>query len=95
MRAGTCRTCSTSSTCASASRSSLVSGTTVSVAQPESLADTRGMSEEQKAQQTDEQQVEDLEVAKEEAQEVKGGRKAGKDQQEYYKVTMSDVIISS
>ena len=52
------------------------------------------MSEEQKSQKADDQ-VEDLDVEKSEAEEVKGGRKAGKEQQEYYKVTMSDVIISS
>ena len=52
------------------------------------------MSEEQKSQQADDQ-VEDLDVEKSEAEEVKGGRKAGGKQQEYYKVTMSDIIISS
>ena len=29
------------------------------------------------------------------ASKVRGGRKAGKDQQEYFKVTMSDLLISS
>ena len=52
------------------------------------------MSEEQKSQQREEQ-VEDLDVHGEEAEEVKGGRKAGKDQQEYYKVTLEDIQISS
>jgi len=53
------------------------------------------MSEEQKSQQQADDQIEDLDVAKEEAQDVKGGgRKAGKEQQEYLKVTMSDVLIS-
>ena len=52
------------------------------------------MSEEQKSQKADDQ-VEDLDVEKSEAEEVKGGRKAGKEQQEYYKVTMEDIIISS
>ena len=51
------------------------------------------MSEKQKSEQADDQ-IEDLDVKKSDAEEVKGGRKAGKDQQEYLKVTMSDVIIS-
>jgi len=52
------------------------------------------MSEQRKSEKADEQ-VEDLEVGTEEAQEVKGGRKAGKGQQEYLKVEMEDVIITS
>ena len=52
------------------------------------------MSKEQKSQQQAEDHIEDLEVEKSEAEEVKGGRKAGKEQQEYYKVTLSDVLIS-
>jgi hypothetical protein len=52
------------------------------------------MSKEQKSQQVDDQ-VEDLDVEKSEAEEVKGGRKAGKGQQEYYKVELEDIIISS
>jgi hypothetical protein len=52
------------------------------------------MSEERKSQQADDQ-VEDLEVGKEEAQDVKGGRKAGKEQQEYLKIELEDIIISS
>jgi hypothetical protein len=53
------------------------------------------MSEDQKSEQVDDQ-VEDLDVEKTEAEEVKGGitRKAGGDKQEYMKVTMSDIIIS-
>ena len=54
------------------------------------------MSEEQKAPQQAEERVEDLEVTSKEADDVKGGgRKAGKEQQEYYKVTLEDVQISS
>ena len=52
------------------------------------------MSEEQKSQQDDER-VEDLDVGKDEAEQVKGGRKAGKDQQEYLVVKLEDVQISS
>ena len=52
------------------------------------------MTDKPQDQKADEQ-VEDLDVGKEEAQEVKGGRKAGKEQQEFYKVTLSDVLISS
>jgi hypothetical protein len=52
------------------------------------------MSEEQKSQQSEEQ-VEDLDVGKDEAQEVKGGRKAGKGQQEYLQVKLEDVQITS
>ena len=52
------------------------------------------MSEEQKSQQADEH-VEDLDVKQSEAEEVKGGRKAGGKQQEYYKVTLEDIIISN
>ena len=54
------------------------------------------MTEEQK--QAADEQVEDLDVSKEEAEDVKGGlttRKAGGKQEDYYKVTLSDVIISS
>jgi hypothetical protein len=52
------------------------------------------MSDQKKSQETDEQ-VEDLEVGKDEAKDVKGGRKAGKGQQEYLEVKMEDIIISS
>jgi hypothetical protein len=52
------------------------------------------MSEEQKSEQRDEQ-VEDLDVTPEESEVVKGGRKAGKGQQEYLQVKMEDVIITS
>jgi|tagenome__1003787_1003787.scaffolds.fasta_scaffold18444932_2 hypothetical protein len=57
------------------------------------------MSEERKSQQDDEQ-VEDLDVAASESEDVKGGggvveRKAGKGQQEYLQIKMTDVIISS
>ena len=52
------------------------------------------MSEEQKSQHADEQ-VEDLDVTPEESDVVKGGRKAGKGQQEYLQVKMEDIIISS
>ena len=52
------------------------------------------MSEEKKDQQADEQ-VEDLDVGKSESEEVKGGRKAGKGQQEYLKVELQDIQISS
>ena len=52
------------------------------------------MTDERKPQQTDEQ-VEDLDVGKEDAAEVKGGRKAGKGQQEYLEVKLEDVQISS
>jgi hypothetical protein len=37
---------------------------------------------------------EDLELADEDAQRVKGGRKAGKDQQEFLVVKMNDVLIT-
>ena len=53
------------------------------------------MSEERQDQNKAEEQVEDLDVGKDEAQEVKGGRKAGKGQQEYLKVELEDIIISS
>jgi type VI protein secretion system component Hcp len=53
------------------------------------------MSEEHKSQQTDDQ-VEDLEVEQSDAEEVKGGvRMAGGKQQDYLKVTLEDVQISS
>ena len=52
------------------------------------------MSDEQKSQQKDEQ-VEDLDVRAEEAEEVKGGRKAGKGQQEFFQVKLEDAQISS
>ena len=52
------------------------------------------MSEEQKSQQDDER-VEDLDVHGEEAEVVKGGRKAGKDQQEYLNVKLENVQITS
>ena len=51
------------------------------------------MSDEQKSQQKDEQ-VEDLDVREEEAEEVKGGRKAGKGQQEFLEVKLSDILIT-
>jgi hypothetical protein len=55
------------------------------------------MSEERKSQQPDDQ-VDDLEVGKEEADDVKGGitnRKAGKGQQEYLQVELENVQITS
>ena len=52
------------------------------------------MSEEQKSQQDDER-VEDLDVAKDEAEEVKGGRKAGGKQEDYLVVKLEDIQISS
>jgi hypothetical protein len=52
------------------------------------------MSDEQKPQEADEQ-VEDLEVGKEDAQDVKGGRKAGKEQHEYLEVKLENVQITS
>jgi hypothetical protein len=52
------------------------------------------MTEERKSEHTDEQ-VEDLDVAESEAAEVKGGRKAGKGQQEYLVIKLSDVQVSS
>jgi hypothetical protein len=56
------------------------------------------MSEEQKSQKQADDQVEDLEVGKEEAQHVKGGSKKKKpagDQQQYLEVKLEDVQISS
>ena len=55
------------------------------------------MSEERNPQQSDEQ-VEDLDVAESESEEVKGGathRKSGKDQHDYLVVKLEDVIITS
>jgi hypothetical protein len=52
------------------------------------------MSEEQKSQQAEEQ-VEDLDVTKEESEDVKGGRKAGKEQHEYLEVKLENVQITS
>jgi hypothetical protein len=40
------------------------------------------------------EEVEDLDVPEADAAEVKGGRKAGKDQQEFLVVKMNDVIVS-
>ena len=40
-------------------------------------------------------QAPDASATAEEAEAVRGGRKAGAEQQEYLKVTMSDVLISS
>jgi len=51
------------------------------------------MSEEQQHNEQDEK-IEDLEVTSKEADDVKGGRKAGKEQHEYFKVTLEDVQIS-
>lgn len=51
------------------------------------------MSEERQSQQADDQ-VEDLDVEQSEAEEVKGGRKAGKQQHEYLEIKMEDVIIT-
>jgi type VI protein secretion system component Hcp len=56
------------------------------------------MSEAKKSQEQADDRVEDLDVEKSEAEEVKGGlttRKAGGKQEDYLKVTMSDVLISS
>ena len=52
------------------------------------------MSEERKDEQHDEE-VADLEVPTDEADDVKGGRKAGKEQQEYLTVKFQDIQISS
>jgi hypothetical protein len=43
----------------------------------------------------EESQVEDLDVPESESEAVKGGRKAGKGQQDYYEVKLVDVQISS
>lgn len=53
------------------------------------------MSEERQDQKKANEQVEDLDVGKDEAQDVKGGRKAGKGQQEYLKVELENVQITS
>jgi hypothetical protein len=55
------------------------------------------MSEERKSQQEHaDEQVEDLAVGQEEAEDVKGGgRKAGGDQQEYLEVKLENVQITS
>jgi len=55
------------------------------------------MSEERQDQKKADEQVEDLEVGKDEAQDVKGGtqRKAGKGQQEYLEVKLENVQITS
>jgi hypothetical protein len=42
-----------------------------------------------------EEEIKDLDIPKDEAEDVKGGRKAGKPQQEYYEVKLQDVQISS
>jgi len=52
------------------------------------------MSEERQSQQADER-VEDLDVEQSQAEEVKGGRKAGGKQQEYMKVELEDIQITS
>lgn len=53
------------------------------------------MDDNQKSQQQAEEQIEDLDVEKSEAEEVKGGvRKAGGKQEDYYVVKMSDILIS-
>ena len=55
------------------------------------------MTEERKSQQDDER-VDDLEVGKEESEDVRGGltsRKAGKGQQEYLKYELENVQITS
>ena len=51
------------------------------------------MSDEHGAEEQEE--VADLEVPMDEADDVKGGRKAGKGQQEYLTVTLQDVQVSS
>jgi hypothetical protein len=53
------------------------------------------MDEQQKQEQQVDEQVEDLDVSKEEAEDVTGGRKAGGKQQEYLVVKLEDVQISS
>jgi hypothetical protein len=54
-----------------------------------------GMTDPQKYEKSDEQ-VEDLDVSKEEAEDVTGGgRKAGGKQQEYLHIKLEDVQISS
>lgn len=59
--------------------------------------DTPRMNEDkQSAEHKDEvEQVEDLEIRNDEAEDVKGGRKAGKPQQEYLVVKLEDVQITS
>ena len=52
------------------------------------------MSEEPRKEKLDEP-VEDLDVTDVEAEDVKGGRKAGKGQQEYFQVKLEDVQITS
>ncbi|HEV3101613.1 MAG TPA: hypothetical protein VG426_04650 [Candidatus Dormibacteraeota bacterium] len=47
-----------------------------------------------KATEVPSEAQEDLELADEDAQRVKGGRKAGKGQQEFLVVKMNDVIIT-
>lgn len=47
-----------------------------------------------KATEVPSEAQEDLELADEDAQRVKGGRKAGKGQQEFLVVKMNDVLIS-
>ena len=42
-----------------------------------------------------EDQVEDLDVPESDAEAVKGGRKAGKGQQEYLEIKLQDVQVSS
>ena len=54
------------------------------------------MTDERKSEQADEQ-VEDLDVGKAEAAEVKGGkkvRKQGGNTEDYYEIKLEDVIIS-
>ena len=52
------------------------------------------MSEEPRKDESEEH-VEDLDVGEGEAEDVKGGRKAGKGQQEYFVVKLDDVQISN
>ena len=55
----------------------------------------RKKADDREARPKAEEQIEDLDVPADEAEDTKGGRKAGKDQQEYLKVEMKDIIISS
>lgn len=42
-----------------------------------------------------EEEIKDLDIPKDEAEDVKGGRKAGKGQQEYFEVKLENVQITS
>jgi hypothetical protein len=53
------------------------------------------MSDDQRNTEEREEHVEDLDVSQDEANDVKGGRKAGKGQQEYMEVKLQDAQITS